>query len=73
MRGADTTQPTRAGMNAHLPPCRQCRHLAISHDPTLPYWCRQIRIKTRVLPGVEVWRADGRRCQGFEPRPGTGR
>ncbi len=72
MRAAD---PTRQGLGvtrAPAPPCRQCTHLAISHDPAMPYWCRQIRIKTRTLPGVEVWRADGRDCQGFEPRRAVG-
>jgi hypothetical protein len=69
VRGVDTAHQARAVAGAHQAPCRQCRHLAISHDPALPYWCRQIRIKTRVLPGVEVWRADGRDCQGFEPKP----
>lgn len=59
--------------DARNAPCRQCRHLAISHDPALPYWCRQIRIKTRTLPGIEVRRADGRVCQGYEPKQAVDR
>jgi hypothetical protein len=73
MRAAD---PIRQGLGvapAPSPPCWQCRHLAISHDPARPYWCRRIGIKTRGLPGLEVWRADGRDCQGFEARQAVSR
>jgi hypothetical protein len=70
---AVTTRQANAMTQAPDTLCRQCRHLAISHDPALPYWCRQIRIKTRVLPGIEVWRADGRVCQGHEPKSAVDR
>ncbi|MFM1854895.1 MAG: hypothetical protein RLZ83_204 [Pseudomonadota bacterium] len=68
MWAADPTRQAQGITHAPTPPCRQCRYLAISHDPARPYWCRRIGIKTRGLPGLEVWRADGRDCQGFEAR-----
>lgn len=47
------------------PNCWQCRHFAVSWDPRLPYACRLMGIKTRMMPAIEVLRADGERCRGF--------
>jgi hypothetical protein len=49
--------------------CWQCRHFGSSHDARVPYLCRVLGIKTRVLPSLEVLRVDGRPCQGFSPKP----
>lgn len=53
------------------PNCWQCRHFAVSWDPSLPYLCRLMGFKSRVVPSIEVMRADGQRCRGFIPKPGT--
>jgi hypothetical protein len=47
------------------PSCWQCRHFAVSWDPKLPYLCRLMGFKSRVVPSIEVLRADGQRCRGF--------
>jgi hypothetical protein len=48
------------------PNCWRCRHFAISYDPKRPYSCRLMGFKTKILPAIEVLRADGVRCMGFE-------
>jgi hypothetical protein len=50
------------------PNCWQCQHFGISYDPKLPYLCRLMGFKTRMLPAIEVLRADGQLCQGFAPK-----
>jgi hypothetical protein len=51
------------------PNCWQCRHFAVSWDPKMPYSCRLMGFKTRILPAIEVLRIDGQRCQGFMRKP----
>ncbi len=51
------------------PNCWQCRHFAVSWDPQLPYSCRLMGFKSRVVPSLEVLRADGSPCRGFIARP----
>ncbi|MGY8894496.1 MAG: hypothetical protein ACKVJD_10070 [Burkholderiales bacterium] len=58
------TEPFNKGPN-----CWQCQHFGISYDPKLPYLCRLMGFKTRMLPAIEVLRADGQYCQGFTPKP----
>jgi hypothetical protein len=31
--------------------------------------CRLLGFKTKMLPAIEVLRADGQVCQGFSPKP----
>ena len=47
------------------PNCFQCRHFAVSWDPSFPYLCRLMGFKSRALPAIEVLRVDGVACQGF--------
>jgi hypothetical protein len=42
--------------------------MGITYVAHQPYLCRAMGIKTRALPGIEVFRADGRPCQGFAPQ-----
>lgn len=51
------------------PNCWQCRHFAVSWDPNMPYSCRLMGFKSRILPAIEVLRADGQRCHGFMRKP----
>jgi hypothetical protein len=51
------------------PNCYQCKHFAISWQPSAPYACRLLGFKSRVLPAIEVMRIDGRMCLGFTPKP----
>ena len=51
------------------PNCWQCRHFAVSWDPKMPYSCRLMGFKSRILPAIEVLRNDGLRCQGFMRKP----
>ena len=48
--------------------CWQCRHFATSWDPALPYQCKLLGFKSRMLPSMQVQQIDGRPCQGFEPK-----
>lgn len=52
----------------HGPNCFQCRHFAVSWDPALPYSCRLMGFKSRALPAIEVLRADGVFCRGFQAK-----
>lgn len=52
-------------MNTKAPNCWQCRFFAVSWDPSKPYACQLMGFKTKVLPSIEVLRADGDRCRGF--------
>ena len=47
------------------PNCYQCRHFAVSWDPSLPYSCRLMGFKSRALPAIEVLRVDGVFCKGY--------
>ena len=50
-------------------PRSQCRHFATSWDPALPYSCKLLGFKSRMLPCMQVQQLDGRACQGFEAKP----
>ncbi len=63
-----TAQPPQDG----APNCWQCRHFAVSWDPALPYSCRLMGFKSRIMPAIEVLRADGSRCRGFMQKPAAG-
>ena len=45
--------------------CWQCRYFGISWDTARPYSCRLMGFKSKVLPSIEVLRADGQVCRGF--------
>lgn len=47
------------------PNCWQCRYFGISWDTARPYSCRLMGFKSKVLPSIEVLRADGQVCRGF--------
>ena len=51
------------------PNCYQCKHFAISWQPSMPYACRLLGFKSKALPAIEVMRIDGRHCQGFTAKP----
>ncbi len=55
--------------NDGAPNCWQCRHFAVSWDPSFPYTCRLMGFKSRIMPAIEVLRADGSRCRGFMQKP----
>ncbi len=61
----DPTLPPSEG----APNCWKCQYFAVSWDPGMPYSCRLMGFKSRVLPAIEVLRADGSRCRGFLPKP----
>ncbi len=50
------------------PNCWQCRYFSISWDTSRPYSCRLMGFKAKVLPCLEVLRADGQVCRGFTPK-----
>lgn len=52
--------------------CWQCRHFATSWDPALPYSCKLLGFKSRMLPCMQVQQLDGQACQGFEPKVAAG-
>ena len=49
--------------------CRQCRHIAVSWDPRMPYSCLLMGFKSKNLPAIDVLRSDGRPCVGYVARP----
>lgn len=63
--------PAKQNVPEGAPNCWQCRHFAVSWDPSLPYQCRLMGFKSRVTPSLEVLRADGQRCRGFMQKPAT--
>ena len=51
--------------DSEAPNCWQCRHFSVSWDPNVPYACRLMGFKSRIMPAIEVLRADGVRCRGY--------
>ena len=49
--------------------CHACVHFRVTWEPARPYSCRLMGFKTNVLPSLEVFRADGKECRGFERKP----
>ncbi|MBM3337291.1 MAG: hypothetical protein FJY60_06360 [Betaproteobacteria bacterium] len=58
--------------DSDAPNCWQCRHCSVSWDPNLPYACRLMGFKSRIMPALEVLRADGSRCHGFSRKTASG-
>jgi hypothetical protein len=51
------------------PNCWDCRYMAITWDVRLPYGCKLMGFRSKVIPSLEVLRTDGRFCGGFSPKP----
>jgi hypothetical protein len=51
------------------PNCWACRYLAITWDVRMPYGCKLMGFRSKVIPSIEVLRTDGRFCGGFSPKP----
>jgi hypothetical protein len=49
--------------------CWKCRFFATSWDPKLPYSCKLLGFKSRMMPAQQVLALDGRPCQGFDAKP----
>ena len=62
-------QPDRQEGHPRGPNCWDCRFLAITWDVRMPYGCKLMGFRSRVIPSLEVLRNDGRFCVGFEPKP----
>jgi hypothetical protein len=50
------------------PNCWDCRYLRITWDTRHPYGCQFMGFQSRMLPCLEVMRADGRPCGAFVPK-----
>ena len=61
--------PTLATPKTQSVNCWQCRHFATSWDPALPYMCRLMGFKSKMLPSIQIVQLDGRPCQGFDLKP----
>jgi len=48
--------------------CFGCVHLVTTYERGMPYACRLIGMKSRMLPSIEVRRETGEDCKGFERR-----
>ena len=59
-----TTASAKKGPN-----CWDCRFLAITWDVRMPYGCKLMGFRSKVLPSIEVLRTDGRYCSGFSAKP----
>lgn len=51
------------------PNCWDCRFLAITWDVRMPYGCKLMGFRSKVIPSIEVLRTDGRYCSGFSAKP----
>jgi len=51
------------------PNCWECRYMAITWDVRMPYGCKLMGFRSKVVPSLEVLRTDGRFCGGFSPKP----
>ena len=60
--------PDNVPQPAKGPNCWECRHLAITWDTRMPYGCKLMGFRSRVIPSLEVLRTDGRFCGGFSPK-----
>jgi len=49
--------------------CWKCRFFATSWDPKLPYSCKLMGFKSRMMPAQQILAMDGRPCQGFDAKP----
>jgi hypothetical protein len=58
------TTPANQAIN-----CWQCRYFATSWDPALPYLCKLMGFKSKMLPSIQIVQLDGRPCQGFDAKP----
>ena len=43
--------------------------MAITWDVRMPYGCKLMGFRSKVIPSLEVLRTDGRFCGGFSPKP----
>jgi hypothetical protein len=43
--------------------------MAITWDVRMPYGCKLMGFRSKVIPSMEVLRMDGRFCGGFSPKP----
>lgn len=48
------------------PPCRECRHYFVTHEPAHPWGCRAFGIASTRTPSILVREATGQRCEAFE-------
>lgn len=61
----DTSRPQE---DAPRVSCFGCVHLVTTYDRAMPYACRLIGIRSRLLPSIEVRRETGEDCKGYERR-----
>jgi hypothetical protein len=68
-----TTQPSnsQAMPSKKGPNCWDCRFLVITWDVRMPYGCKLMGFRSKVIPSIEVLRTDGRYCSGFSAKPNT--
>ena len=62
--GLTASESPRKGPN-----CWDCRHLSITWDVRMPYGCKLMGFRSKVIPSMEVLRTDGRFCGGFSAKP----
>ncbi|MEY4435510.1 MAG: hypothetical protein RL175_465 [Pseudomonadota bacterium] len=43
--------------------------MAITWDVRMPYGCKLMGFRSKVIPSIEVLRTDGRFCGGFAAKP----
>lgn len=53
------------------PNCWQCRFFRITYIPAMPYGCSFMGFQSKILPCIEVLRADGATCHAFSPKAVT--
>jgi hypothetical protein len=66
---ATQPKPSQAMPNKKGPNCWDCRFLAITWDVRMPYGCKLMGFRSKVIPSLEVLRTDGRYCSGFSAKP----
>ena len=51
--------------------CMHCKYFHVSWDPKFPRGCKLYGFKTAGFPSVEVLKATGEECLGFEKKQGV--
>lgn len=60
---------TASGSQIKRPNCYKCRYLVITWQKNRGYACKAMGFKSKIIPSLEVFRASGRQCQLYSPKP----
>ena len=68
MKNTNIIENADSSNHLDTPNCNHCRHFYITWNVKMPYGCRAMNFKSRRIPAVEVFDADGSPCVSFIKR-----